>query len=929
MVITFITPHQRANSGGVYTIQQFARHAAKLVEVHLVVLKGDPAPVEGVHVHGADAFTSLELPMADALLIHADMPGADALFELSPDRGVPLAFFQGYATPDKEVVHENLRRARHAICVSSWLVQEATTAGCPASLIRHGLDRSTFYAGPVADTRRPLVTMPTSPVPGKGTVDGVAALRMVQEELPTTEFRLFGSADPGLEDATILASPPAQRFEIAELMREAAVFVCPSWEEGLGLPGIEAIACGAALATTDTKGSRDYAVHRRTALVSPPRDPAALARSILDLLRDPDLRRGLSRHGQTQLEGTYPDWDHAAEVFLATVEEATRSREESRTASRLHREIRRANDMAHAAEAEREELETELRRQLAQATEARRRLRTVETELAGEREMRERAVGAEAAANARVDAAAEQLADAQTQIRKLEAVIVRAEQALEQRDRSLSTEVDHRRRLQSALARARLDAAVSQAERQELELALKERLAPTRDWPRGPASEPLHTSGDTTTNGAGVEMPVLATYAEVSQLPSATGSEILVPAAEREARASFLATYRELVSDLPAEPDGRDPLSLPFASDLHRLLAGIDDDQGDGPSVDVVICVHNALDDVRSCLWALLHKGSRRLRLIVVNDGSDAPTTSLLTAFAARHPTVTLVHNPEPPHGYTIAANLGLRATGSDYVVMLNSDAVVSRGWLERIVSHGEARPEVGILGPLSNAASHQSVPDRRDGSSWATNPLPDWLTEDGIALLIERAVPHSEVRLPFLNGFCYVIKRAVIDAIGVFDEQSFPAGFAEENDYSQRARDAGFELGVVDHAYVYHAKSRSYGVAGRKTIADRHYEIFLRKHGKERITSLVREMEASTQLEPTARRPRRRNRVAPFDAISGRGSSRRLARGHVCAPWFERRRLRRLALHLSRGGRAPPAGRRGEDRPAPRRLGQGARDLR
>ena len=202
-----------------------------------MVLKGDPAPVEGVHVHGADAFTSLELPMADALLIHADMPGADALFELSPDRGVPLAFFQGYATPDKEVVHENLRRARHAICVSSWLVQEATTAGCPASLIRHGLDRSTFYAGPVADTRRPLVTMPTSPVPGKETVDGVAALRMVQEELPTTEFRLFGSADPGLEDATILASPPAQRFEIAELMREAAVFVCPSWEEGLDCPG--------------------------------------------------------------------------------------------------------------------------------------------------------------------------------------------------------------------------------------------------------------------------------------------------------------------------------------------------------------------------------------------------------------------------------------------------------------------------------------------------------------------------------------------------------------------------------------------------------------------------------------------------------------------------------------------------------------------
>ena len=51
------------------------------------------------------------------------------------------------------------------------------------------------------------------------------------------------------------------------------MLVLPSWEEGLGLPGIEALACGAALARTDTKGGRDIALDGETALVTPPAAP--------------------------------------------------------------------------------------------------------------------------------------------------------------------------------------------------------------------------------------------------------------------------------------------------------------------------------------------------------------------------------------------------------------------------------------------------------------------------------------------------------------------------------------------------------------------------------------------------------------------------------------------------------------------------------
>ena len=54
------------------------------------------------------------------------------------------------------------------------------------------------------------------------------------------------------------------------------IYLCPSWDEGLGMPSMEAMACGSALVTYDNGGSRDYAHDGETALVAPRRDLPAL-----------------------------------------------------------------------------------------------------------------------------------------------------------------------------------------------------------------------------------------------------------------------------------------------------------------------------------------------------------------------------------------------------------------------------------------------------------------------------------------------------------------------------------------------------------------------------------------------------------------------------------------------------------------------------
>ena len=325
--------------------------------------------------------------------------------------------------------------------------------------------------------------------------------------------------------------------------------------------------------------------------------------------------------------------------------------------------------------------------------------------------------------------------------------------------------------------------------------------------------------------------------------------------ARRDPNAPEELAWRDFVARYSPAADPEDSLPgelaaspIPLPVDRRAVLSA-GQDGADGPAVDVVVCVHNALAQVHECLWSLLAKTDRAFRLIVVNDGSDDETSQYLRQFAAPNGAVKLIENERPPHGYTVAANLGLRESAGDYVVLLNSDTIVTYGWLDRILECGESDEEIGIVGPLSNAASHQSVPELREEGEWAVNPLPDWLTPDGMAFLAARLSQRARPRFPFINGFCYVIKRPVLQAVGLFDEESFQEGYSEENDFSFRAGEAGFELAVADDAYVYHAKSRSYGVSGRKALAKEHYQRFLRKHGEQRVQAQVKELEGDQSL--------------------------------------------------------------------------------
>ncbi|HST55764.1 MAG TPA: glycosyltransferase [Solirubrobacteraceae bacterium] len=319
--VTFLLPHQRATTGGVYAIEQHARQLAALMGVCVVVRdpRAEPQPIPGVELHAAAELNPQRLPDADVLVYPADMPDAAGVLELPAEKGRPVMFLQGYGTPGSPVVETNLASAREVVAVAHWLVDAAVRSDAACVYVPYGLDRNVFAPGAPEQRRPARLTLMTHRLDWKGLEDALAAVSLVRAARPDVEVVMFGT-EP-VEGFGAFVSHPS-RAQVAELLRTSTVHIASSWEEGFGMPGAEAIACGAALATTDTKGSRDYAIHRRTALVSPPRDPRALADNVLELLDDAGLRERLARDGERHLRRVMPPWPEASRrLALALLEQ--------------------------------------------------------------------------------------------------------------------------------------------------------------------------------------------------------------------------------------------------------------------------------------------------------------------------------------------------------------------------------------------------------------------------------------------------------------------------------------------------------------------------------------------------------------------------------------------------------------------------------
>lgn len=217
--------------------------------------------------------------------------------------------------------------------------------------------------------------------------------------------------------------------------------------------------------------------------------------------------------------------------------------------------------------------------------------------------------------------------------------------------------------------------------------------------------------------------------------------------------------------------------------------------RGRAALASVIIPFRDGLTYTRQCLERLRAHTRSPYEILLVDNGSRTPATALARKHRAR-----LIRNPENL-GFAKAVNQGMRAAKGRYLLWLNNDVLVTPGWLEGLVAAAESSPDIAAVGPCTNhAAGFQHVPDPRAGDlkgllrfsqGWA-------LRHRGRVRKVHRLI-----------GFCLLLKREVLDRVGLLDERFFP-GYYEDYDYSLRLRQAGYSLAVAREVFVYHHGHRS-----------------------------------------------------------------------------------------------------------------------
>ena len=237
-------------------------------------------------------------------------------------------------------------------------------------------------------------------------------------------------------------------------------------------------------------------------------------------------------------------------------------------------------------------------------------------------------------------------------------------------------------------------------------------------------------------------------------------------------------------------------------------------------TADIVICVYNAIEETLDCLESIRRCTTVPHTVTIIDDGSNDLTREQLRRYIVGKPWMRLIENSKNL-GYTRSANIGLSSSSAEWVVLLNSDTIVTPGWLEGLFEVVKAKPNAAMIGPLSNAASWQSVPEIHDvRGGWSSNPLPEGFVPSDIGRLVSELSPKMFPEATLLNGFCTLMRRDVVEQLGYLDEVAFPMGYGEENDLCLRVRKAGYTLAVADHVYVYHVKSASFGSARRAELS-------------------------------------------------------------------------------------------------------------
>lgn len=230
------------------------------------------------------------------------------------------------------------------------------------------------------------------------------------------------------------------------------------------------------------------------------------------------------------------------------------------------------------------------------------------------------------------------------------------------------------------------------------------------------------------------------------------------------------------------------------------------------PKVSIIILTWNNVRYNIECLRSIFdYSVYPNLEVIVVDNASTDGTPEFLQRFASGSRNVQLILNQENL-GFAAGMNKGIAQATGEYIVILNNDTLVTPGWLSGMMRYLDIE-SVGAVGSMTNQIANEAKVDAGYDVIAEMNEF---------ALLRSKQYAGESFDIKVLALFCTMMRRAVIDEIGMLDEQ-FKVGMFEDDDYSLRLHQAGYRTVCAKDVFIHH-----YGMGGFKQLSeDEYFKIF------------------------------------------------------------------------------------------------------
>jgi glycosyltransferase involved in cell wall biosynthesis len=277
--------------------------------------------------------TDANIPNAD-VVIATYWKTAREVLALSPEKGKKVYFLQSYEIDfvgsEKDRFKETWTYPMRKILVAPWLkeIAEREFGDSSGILVPNGISTEQFNAPPRQKRTRPTVGFIFHPYVLKGADIAIEAFELLRKEIPDLRVISFGNSwrrsirnGPTLPKGTEYHVRPPQN-RIRDLYSQCDVWVCPSRNEGYGLPALEAMACRTPVVSTPT-GIAPQLAGQGGLLLAPHEDPEGLAceiRRILEL--SPNEWKNISQQAyatarQFDVEKSAREFEEALETVIA------------------------------------------------------------------------------------------------------------------------------------------------------------------------------------------------------------------------------------------------------------------------------------------------------------------------------------------------------------------------------------------------------------------------------------------------------------------------------------------------------------------------------------------------------------------------------------------------------------------------------------